>query len=310
MAGTEGTARGEAWRDLWVTLRDGLRLYGRHYPAPGSSLKPVVCLPGLTRNSRDFHDLGLALSQGETARSVYTLDLRGRGLSDHDSDWRNYAVPIEMLDVQEFLTMLDLDKPTILGTSRGGLIAMVLAAAQPNALGAVVLNDIGPVIDRDGLVRIKAYVGKVPVPSSWEDAARLVADMSRKAFPAVPEAQWAEVARQWFNDVNGKPAPSYDAKLERSFSLADGPVPELWPQFKALSGVPMLVIRGENSDILSATTVQQMRARHPQCASMTVAGQGHAPLLKDSASISAIAQFLADVDAGRPVAGRDLTAAA
>lgn len=287
----------DGWEDIVFTVRDGLRLYARHYPAPGSLLRPAICLPGLTRNSRDFHDLAMALSHGEHARPVYALDLRGRGRSQFDRDWRNYAIPIEMLDVQDFQILRGLDQPAIIGTSRGGLIAMVLAAAQPSAVGAVVLNDIGPVIEREGLTRIKAYVGKVPLPATWEDATRLVADMNRRAFPDITDEQWAEVARQWFNEANGRPAPGYDPQLDRSFALSDGPAPELWPQYVALSHVPVLVIRGENSDLLSAATVEQMRARHPNCKSFTVPGQGHAPLLKDVESIANIARFLADADA-------------
>lgn len=292
----------KTWEDIVFTVRDGLRLYGRHYPAPHSRLRPAICLPGLTRNSRDFHDLALALSRGERARPVYTLDFRGRGRSQFDRNWQNYAIPVEMLDVQDFLFLLDLDKPAIIGTSRGGLVAMVLAAAEPTAIGPVVLNDIGPVIEREGLTRIKAYVGKVPLPATWEDATRLVADMNRRAFPKVSDAQWAEIARQWFNEANGRPAPGYDPQLDRSFALSDGPVPELWPQFAALSRVPVLVLRGENSDLLSEATVQHMRVRHPECASFTVRSEGHAPLLKDADTITRVAYFLADTDARR-VAG-------
>ena len=291
------------WRDIYFTSRDGLRLYARHYPAPGSRLRPVLCLPGLTRNSRDFHDIAVALSSGAAARDVYALDYRGRGRSQHDPDWRNYTVGVEMLDVQDLIFLLGLERPTIVGTSRGGLITMLLAAAQPAAMGAVVLNDIGPVIEREGLTRIAGYVGSTPLPSTWEDAARLVADLNRRAFPAVPEEQWAEVARQWFNDDKGHPAPGYDLELAKSFSVTEGPPPALWPQFTALSRVPLLVIRGENSDILSELTLQAMRVRHPQCAALTVLGQGHAPLLKDAETIAAIASFISDVEAGRPVAG-------
>ena len=292
-----------AWTDITFTARDGLRLYARHYPAPGSRLRPVLCLAGLTRNSRDFHDIAMALSSGENARDVYALDCRGRGRSQHDPDWRNYSIPVEMLDVQDLITLRGLEKTAIIGTSRGGLISMALAAAQPTIIGAVVLNDIGPVIERDGLTRIAGYVGNTPLPTSWEDAARTVADLNRNAFPAVAEDQWLEIARQWFNEAGGHPEPGYDPNLAKSFSMTDGPVPPLWPQFGALAAAPLLVIRGENSDILSAATVQQMRARHPRCASLTVPGQGHAPLLKDAETISAIAGFLADVDAGHAVTG-------
>lgn len=291
-------AQAGSWKDIYFTVRDGLRLYARHYPPPTvSRRKPVLCLAGLTRNSRDFHDLAVALSSGDAPRDVYALDYRGRGLSQHDPDWRNYTVQIEMLDVQDFIALAALEKPAIIGTSRGGLITMALAAVQPGAVGAAVLNDIGPVIDQEGLIRIAGYVGKTPLPSSWEDAARMVADLNRAAFPAVPDEQWAEVARQWYNDNKGYPAPGYDPALAKTFTITDGPIPDLWPQFTALNRVPLLVLRGENSDILSAATVAQMCARHPNCTAYTVRGQGHAPLLKDAETIGVIVKFLAEVDA-------------
>src|SRR5690606_9793944 len=175
MAGTQ--QRGEcmtrmyqAYRELYFTARDGLKLYGRHYPAAfsdGTERRPVLCLAGLTRNSRDFHVIAEALSQHPQApRDVYTLDTRGRGLSENDPDWRNYTVPFEMVDVLDYMTVTGIAGAAVIGTSRGGIIAMVMAAAQPRSLGPVVLNDIGPVIDQRGLQRISAYVGRIPLPSS------------------------------------------------------------------------------------------------------------------------------------------------
>jgi pimeloyl-ACP methyl ester carboxylesterase len=297
----DGSA-GQAWEDIRFTARDGLKLYARRYRAPGSRRKPVLCLAGLTRNSRDFHDLAVALSRAANARAVYALDCRGRGLSDRDRDWRNYAVPVEMLDVLDFMTVAGLHGASVIGTSRGGLIAMVMAVAQPTSLGAVVLNDIGPVVELEGLMRISGYVGKIPNPASWKEAADLVAALGRNAFPAVGQAEWEEVARQWFNDSNGRPVPGYDPAIAKTVSVKDGPIPALWPQFGALARVPLLVIRGENSDILSTATVRAMQERHPNCSSLSVPGQGHAPLLRDAATIGGIDRFLAAADAGRRVA--------
>ena len=286
----------QAWRDITWTARDGLRLYARHYPAPSSHLRPVLCLAGLTRNSRDFHDLALALSRGPTARNVYALDYRGRGLSAHDPDWRNYAVPIEMFDVQDFITAEGIAGAAIVGTSRGGLIAMVLAAVQPTVLGPVVLNDIGPIIEYAGLLRISGYIGKATVPLSWEQATRTVREIWGPFFPGVPEDRWDYITRQLYMEKDGRPAAGYDPKLMKSFSLADGRVPELWPQFLALSRAPVFVIRGELSDLLSAATVAEMVRRHPRCRAATVPGQGHAPLLQDPPTIGAISAFLAEHD--------------
>ena len=297
-------------RSIAFAARDGLRLAGACYEAAASTRPPVLCLPGLTRNGRDFHDLAQALSSGADPRAVYTLDSRGRGLSEFDRDWKNYTVLVEMHDVIDFAAVTGLHDATVIGTSRGGLIAMLLAAAQPSILGAVVLNDIGPVIERDGLSRIAGYVGRMPLPGSWQEAGDIVASMDRRAFPAVPSEQWESVARARFNEKDGRPARGYDPNLARTFSAKDGPVPELWPQFAALGRHPLLVIRGENSDILSAATLAEMQQRHSDCAAFIVPGEGHAPLLKDARSIRAIQRFLAAVDGGEKVAGRDLGSAA
>lgn len=300
-----GVTENSDYRDIVFTSRDGLKLYARHYPAiaPAHARRVVVCLPGLTRNGRDFHELARALANHPGApRDVYTVDYRGRGASEWDKDWKNYAVPVETLDVIDFMTFAGVTDAAIVGTSRGGLIAMVLAAAQPRLTGCCVMNDIGPVIDRKGLTRIAAYVGRMPLPRTWKEAAGLVADMSRKAFPAVPESEWDAVARQWFNERNGRPSPGYDPKLSNAMSVLDKPAPALWPQFEAMKRVPLLVVRGEKSDILSEDTVNEMMRRHPACTAHTVKGQGHAPLLRDAASIAAIRDFLDLTEARAPAA--------
>lgn len=293
------TSTAEGFEEITFTVRDGLRLYARHYPAAERSRRrPVLCLAGLTRNSRDFHRLAVALSRHPAAsRDVYTLDTRGRGGSEYDKDWKNYTVPNEMQDVLDFMSRTELSDCGIVGTSRGGLITMVMAAAQPGRIGAAVLNDIGPVIDMQGLMRISGYVGRTPIPKSWGDAARVVKGLSDRDFPNLTEADAEAYARQLFNEKNGKPAPGYDAKIARSFSVLDGPMPELWPQFIALKRVPVLVIRGANSDLLSIETVAAMKTRHPNCTSYTVPNEGHAPLLWDAGSQGAIADFFAKSDA-------------
>lgn len=294
---------GEPFEDIYYTSRDGLRLHGRRYPAAPSGrpgARPVLCLAGLTRNGRDFHDLAIALSRNPSnPRTVYTLDYRGRGLSAFDPDWRNYTISVETLDVLDFITLTGLHDVALIGTSRGGLITMLIAATRPTAIGAAILNDIGPVIEPDGLARISGYVGRVPLPISWPDAARMMRDLNRRHFPETPDNVWDECARQWYNEVNGKPAPGYDAKLGNALSVLDGPLPALWPQFEALKRVPLMVVRGENSDILTAATVDEMGRRHPAMATVVVPYQGHAPLLKDAATIEAIRHFLTATDAGR-----------
>jgi pimeloyl-ACP methyl ester carboxylesterase len=286
------------WFDIHYTSRDGLRLYARHYPSRSVGRRPLVCLAGLTRNSRDFHDLATRISQDDdTGREVFCLDYRGRGRSQYDPEFKNYTMLVEMNDVLDFMAMKDLNRAAILGTSRGGLIAMLMGVLRPTAMGAVILNDVGPVLERDGLSRIVAYVGRVPLPATWAEAAEIVQGMHGRQFTAVPQGQWEEIARQLFNDNAGLPAQGYDPDLAKAITLLDGPVPDLWPQFLSLSNVPVLAIRGANSDLLSAATLEEMRKRHPRLEAVTVRGQGHAPLLKDAPAIGVVAEFLARTDA-------------
>lgn len=297
--GQEAKPDAQNWRDVFYTSRDGLRLFARHYPASAASRRPAVCIPGLTRNARDFHRLAAYLSDPANphARDVYAVDLRGRGRSARDPNWRNYNVQVEMLDVLDLMTIAGLHKPAIVGTSRGGLIAMLMATARPASIGAVVLNDIGPVIERDGLTRIVAYTGRVPLPTSWREAASLAEGMNKRTFPAVPAHDWASLARDWFDDINGQPAHSYDQNLAKTMSLLDGPAATFWPQFESLSYLPTLAIRGELSDVLSDRTLHEMRVRHPRLETLVVPGQGHAPLLRDPETCGAVADFLATTDA-------------
>ncbi len=289
-------AAGDTFQELSFRVRDGLRLYGRRYPVPGSRRTPVLCLAGLTRNSRDFHDVAQYLSSGPRAREVYTLDYRGRGKSDWDRNWKNYAVPIEAADVIDYLTYAGLKEVAVIGTSRGGLVTMIMAAMQPSSIKLAIMNDIGPVIERDGLMRIASYVGRVPLPRDWQEATTIARDVNKRSFPGVDDETWGEVARQWYNEKRGKPAPGYDPSLKNALSVLDGPVPELWPQFEALAKVPLLVLRGENSDILSQATVDLMAERHAGLEQFTVPKQGHAPLMKDLPTQEAIATFIARAD--------------
>ena len=198
------------------------------------------------------------------------------------------------------MTCVGLHDAAIIGTSRGGILAMVMATIRPTAIGATILNDIGPEIQREGLARIMGYVGRIPTPSDWREATQLVYDMNRHHFTNVSEDDWQTVARQWFNDDNDAPSASYDSNLGKSFSNLDldQEVPSMWPQFQALSRTPLLTLRGENSDLLSQDTLQQMTTINPDMQSLTIKGQGHAPLLLDQPSIDTVAHFLAVHDNG------------
>ncbi len=289
------------YRSVFTTSQDGLKLHARDYGDRSSPRLPVVCLAGLTRNAVDFHDLALALSRHRhRPRRVVAIDLRGRGLSGHDPDWRNYEPRIEVADVMDQLAALGVAHAVFVGTSRGGLIAMGLAAARPGLLKGVVLNDIGPVIEAQGLIRIRSYVGKLPAPRSMDEAVDILRRISDARFPALSDEDWLALARGSWTEKNGALVPSYDTSLFRGLAALDleAPLPPIWPYFKALAAVPVLAIRGENSDLLSPATLDAMAAAHPALEPLTVPGQGHAPLLRDAATISKITSFVAHVEDG------------
>ncbi len=290
---------GELWRDIHYASFDDLRLHVRHYPAAEtSSARPTLCLPGLTRNGRDFHYLASYLAHHpERPRDVYCVDYRGRGGSQFDRNWRNYTPFVELMDTLDFMTVQDLHRAAIVGTSRGGIIAMMMAALRPTAMGVAVLNDIGPVVETTGLARIIAYVGKTKVPRSWEAAALQLRELNEKNFPGLEAWQWEEMARSIFNEKKGRPAQGYDRRLARSVAASGlRNMPNLWPQFGALGAFPALVIRGANSDVLSSDTVDAMVERHPNLRTFTVQRQGHAPLLNEPDTVETIASFLAAND--------------
>lgn len=289
----------DAYRDLFVSAADGLRLYTRDYDPGTASAVPVVCLSGLTRSSEDFHELALALSRDESRpRRVLSLDYRGRGRSDWDKDWRNYDVKVELNDVLQVLTAAGIGKAIFVGTSRGGLITMALSAVRPTLIAGAVLNDIGPVIEARGLMRIRGYVGKLPTPRTMQEAVQILRQVSGTEFPALTEEQWQALVRVTWRESDGQLVLNYDPSLMRTLEAADpeAPLPDLWPLFEGLKPFPVLVIRGEHSDLLSAETVQAMRERHPRLTAMTVPGQGHAPAL-DGDLVQMIKRFAMKVEA-------------
>ncbi|WP_029004187.1 alpha/beta fold hydrolase [Azorhizobium doebereinerae] len=273
---------------------DGLALFGRVWGEPQAS-PPIVLLPGLTRNSRDFEALAQALSgHPERPRQVVALDFRGRGGSAY-GPVASYNPFQEAQDTLRGLAELGISRAVLLGTSRGGLVMLMLASLLKRAglFAGAIFNDIGPVIEAAGLTRIAGYVGK-PIPEDWPG---LVADLKGAQgalFPALSDDEWERYARQIYRDDGGRPRLAYDAALEEAFRAFDPakPAPDLWPAFDALVEVPMMVVHGALSDILSGETVAQMAARHPGLAVYSVADQGHAPLLWDEASHAAIQAFL------------------
>jgi pimeloyl-ACP methyl ester carboxylesterase len=279
---------------LFVSAFDGLRLHARGYGVRGGR-PPVVCLPGLARTTDDFDALADALvNDPERARHVLAIDYRGRGQSEYDSNPGNYNIATEVADLLAVLTALEVEPAVFVGTSRGGILAMMLATLRPAAIAGVVLNDIGPVIETKGLVRIKSYLGRLPQPKSFEDGGAILRSLFSAQFPKLAPDDWTMFARRTFKEQDGSLRPRYDPKLAAVLKGIDmsRSLPPLWREFDALASVPLMVIRGTNSDILSTETVEAMRARRPDIVTLEVPDQGHAPFLTESDVIAEIGIFV------------------
>jgi pimeloyl-ACP methyl ester carboxylesterase len=279
-----------------VTARDGLRLHLREYGDRTAAGLPVVCLPGLARTAADFDALATALAgDPQRPRRVLALDYRGRGLSDHDPNPDNYSIPVELDDVLSVLTARAVASAVFVGTSRGGLIVMALAALRPGVIAGAVLNDIGPVLEPQGLMRIKGYVGQLPVPRDFAHGAEILRGLFASQFPRLGDADWLASAQRMWRQDGDRLILTYDPRLARALAAFDPahPMPTMWPQFDALASVPLMVIRGGNSDLLSAATVEAMRTRRQAMTVLEIPDQGHAPLLAEADTIARIADFVA-----------------
>ena len=285
---------------LFVTAPDGLRLHVRAHGlrAYGSRIGtdlPVVCLPGLTRTEADFDVLAGALaSDARRPRYVLAVDYRGRGESDYDRNPANYNLAVELADLIAVLTALGVGRAVFVGTSRGGILAMLLAAVRPAAVAGVVLNDIGPVIEPKGLVRIKGYVGRLPQPRNFEDGAEILRRLFSAQFPKLAASDWIAFAKRTFRERDGRLEPRYDVKLAAALKRVEPhrPLPPLWKEFDALAGTPLMVVHGAHSDVLSHATVAAMCARRPDIDTLEVPDQGHAPLLTEGDVVARISAFI------------------
>jgi pimeloyl-ACP methyl ester carboxylesterase len=291
---------------VFVSASDGLRLHARCYGARGGAALPVICLPGLARTTEDFTALAAALAyDARRPRRVIALDYRGRGLSAYDRDPANYNFQVELADVQAVATALDALPAVFVGTSRGGILTMLLAVARPTALAGAVLNDIGPVIEPQGLMRIKGYVGKLPQPRSFEEGGEILRRLFDHQFPKLTTTDWLAGAHRTFKQEHDRLVPTYDVRLTKTLEGVDleKPMPPLWKEFDALAATPLMVIHGANSDILSAATVEAMRARRVSMDTLEVADQGHAPLLAEPETIARIGDFVAacESNVGQPL---------
>lgn len=278
---------------------DGLTLAGREWPAPdGSSDQaiPVLCLPGLSRNTRDFNDIARFLQA--RGHRVIALDYRGRGDSDWDSDWRNYALTVEEKDIDAAIDMLALDRFAVLGTSRGGLHALVMALRYPSdRMAAVIFNDVGPHIEMRAIHRIAATLGHNMKTTSLDAVAGNLRHALSNQFPSFEAPDWLKLAGQLASDRNGATVMDYDPALAHQLASLDdaAPAPDLWPLYDKLTDRPVLVLHGEHSDLLSADTCRRMAEVHPNATVSTIPGQGHAPVLWDTATHETVARFLKSV---------------
>ena len=280
-----------AYREFRWTSGDGLELYSRIYGTATPEAPTVLCLPGLTRNSRDFETLAPHLA---ARHQVVCPDLRGRGFSARDPLWRNYQPSTYLADLRQLMAVLGLERVIIIGTSLGGILGMMLGAGEPERVAGIVLNDIGPEIEPAGLERIRGYTGMLAPVVDWEGATAQLRSIYGKAWPGLSPDAWAILTRRSYRtDSSGVPMLDYDPRIGDALRAASPAPNALWPTFCRLDSVPMLVIHGALSDILGARTVERMRRLKPDLGYALVSDRGHVPLLDEPAVLSAINRFLA-----------------
>lgn len=287
-------SRQSGWRDHSWFSADGVRLHARVYDPPAgtdSGALPIICIPGLTRNARDFERLAPHLARN---RTVYAINLRGRGDSGYAKDAMSYLPITYVQDVLAMLDDLGIARAISIGTSLGGLVSMLIAVMQPGRLAGVVLNDVGPELDPAGLERIASYVGQGGSHPTWVHAARAVAITNAAVYPKWTLDDWLiMVKRSHRLTPEGLIVPDYDSNIAAPIKMAAGQVaPDMWPAFDALADVPTLVLRGGISDILAAATAKKMVKRLNNARLVTVPGVGHAPTLDEPAAVAAIDQLV------------------
>lgn len=278
------------YEDIQYPSADGrLQLYARDYSHRG--VEAVLCLHGLTRNSADFAGLAGHLS---AHFRVIAADQRGRGRSEWDTDKTQYNLGVYVADMFALLDHLELEKVSLIGTSMGGLMSMLMAVTAPERFSRIVLNDVGPELATAGLERIRSYVGKGEPVTDWAGAAEASRLVNADAFPDYGLEDWLAFARRTFHEVDGRPVPAYDPAIAEGMApQSEAVVPaDLWPVWEKLSGIPILAIRGGLSDLLSAETLERMEASHPRLKTLTLARRGHAPMLDEPEAVAAIDAFL------------------
>ncbi len=287
------------YADRWHRSPDGLRLYARDYAgAAGEARLPVIAIHGLTRNSADFDAIAPLIAQ--SGRRVLAVDIRGRGRSDRAPDPMTYQPAVYARDVLALMRQCGIERAVFLGTSMGGLITMALAAVRSKAIAAAIINDVGPEVAKEGLARIAAYTGQPVDTPTWAEAAAYARRTNEVAFPHYTDADWAAFARRVFTEgPEGAPILNYDPDIMVPIKAAGAKalVPSLWPMFGRLArGRPVLLVRGETSDLLSPAIAAKMKKRAPKMDYVEVPGVGHAPMLDEPEAKAAIFPFLGEVD--------------
>jgi pimeloyl-ACP methyl ester carboxylesterase len=285
------TAPGERYADRYFTVSDGLRLHYRDY-AGSSERPPLLCLPGLTRNAKDFAALGERYSP---RFRVLAVEFRGRGESAYDSQPMRYNPLTYAGDVIQLLDQLQIPQAIFVGTSLGGLVTMTVAALAPQRIAATILNDIGPDLSQAGLDRIRSYVGKDVRFKSWDEAGEAIASNVGRVPESYGHEDWVKMAKRVCREQGGEIRFDYDMAIVVPFEAAPTPTIDMWPLFAAVAQKPLLVVRGEKSDLLSAEAAAKMQAAAPNARFAVVPGVGHAPELDEPEAVAAIDAFLESV---------------
>lgn len=282
-------------RDITWRSQDGLRLYARDHGEVDSPKLPVVCIPGLTRNSRDFEEVAPFIAS--MGRRVIAVDLRGRGRSDRDPNPKRYKPPTYAQDIVSLLDQLQIPRADFVGTSLGGIVAMTLAGRHLDRMGGAVLNDVGPVIAKAGLRRISSYAGQTPKVETWDDAVAYAKRTGGVAFPAYTDADWAAFVRRLFREgEGGVPVLECDPHVFQPMHpfLVWLLSPLVWGLFRKLAtGVPTLLVRGAISDVLDSETAAKMQRQAPTMTYVEVDNVGHAPMLSEPQAKAALTRFFA-----------------
>ena len=283
------TAREQRYLDGYFRVADGLRLHYRDYPG-SSERPPLLCLPGLTRNSRDF----AALAERYSPRfRVLALEFRGRAGSDYDPEPMRYNPVTYAGDVIQFLHGLGIPQAIFVGTSLGGLVTMAIAKMAPERIAAAILNDIGPELSNEGLERIRGYLGRDPRFGSWDEVGELLARNHNHVPARYTHEDWVRMAHRVCREENGEIRFDYDMAIVKPFETSGAtPTIDMWPLFDALAQKPLLVVRGEISDLLSADGAAKMQGVAPNTTIAVVPGVGHAPDLDEPEAVAAIDAFL------------------